>query len=95
MLGQTGEAFLGGVKVYTTQYRGHTPEELAEMAIDKIMYVGKDAHPLIRDQAEAFKVYIHKVLVEYLNKAVRCDRDTMAHRLRQAGHPELIKLLEM
>ena len=90
-----GDMSLGAVEVHTTQYRGHTPEELANMAIDKIMYVGKDAHPLIRDQAEAFKVYIHKVLVEYLNKAVRCDRDTLAHRLRQAGHPELIKLLEM
>ncbi len=90
-----GDMSLGAVEVHTTQYRGHTPEELANMAIGKIMYVGKDAHPLIRDQAEAFKVYIHKVLVEYLNKAVRCDRDTLAHRLRQAGHPELIKLLEM
>ena len=90
-----GDMSIGAVEVHTTQYRGHTPEELASMAIGKIMYVGKDAHPLIRDQAEAFKVYIHKVLVEYLNKAVRCDRDTLAHRLRQAGHPELIKLLEM
>lgn len=90
-----GDMSVGSVEVHTTQYRGHTPEELANMAIGKIMYVGKDSHPLIRDQAEAFKGYIHKVLVEYLNKAVRCDRDTLAHRLRQAGHPELIKLLEM
>ena len=90
-----GDMSLGAVEVHTTQYRGHTPEELANMAIGKIMYVGKESHPIIRDQAEAFKVYIHKVLVEYLNKAVRCDRDTLAHRLRQAGHPELIKLLEI
>lgn len=90
-----GNVSVGAVEVHTTQYRGHTPEELANMAIGKIMYVGKDSHPLIRDQAEAFKGYIHNVLVEYLNKAVRCDRDTLAHRLRQAGHPELIKLLEM
>ena len=90
-----GNVSVGAFEVHTTQYRGHTPEELANMAVGKIMYVGKDSHPLIRDQAEAFKGYIHKVLVEYLNKAVRCDRDTLAHRLRQAGHPELIKLLEM
>lgn len=90
-----GDMNIGAVEVHTTQYRGHTPEELANMAVGKIMYVGKDAHPLIRDQAEAFKGFIHKVLVEYLTKAVRCDRDTMSHRLRQAGHPELIKLLEM
>lgn len=90
-----GDVSVGAVEVHTTQYRGHTPEELANMAIGKIMYVGKDSHPLIRDQAEAFKGHIHHVLVEYMKKAVRCDRDTLAHRLRQAGHPELIKLLEM
>ena len=95
MLGQTGEAFLGGVKVYTTQYRGHTPEELAEMAIDKIIYVGKESHPAILGQAEAFKEQIKRVMVAYMHKAIKCDRDTVAHKLRQSGHPELIKLLEM
>jgi len=51
----------GDVKVYTTQYRGFTPEEIAEQAIGKIMYVGKDSHPAIRDQAEAFKGYIKNI----------------------------------
>ncbi len=95
MLGQIAESSVGRVEVHTTSYRGHTPEELANMAIGKIMYVGDKSHPVIRDQAEAFKGYIHKVLVEYLNKAVQCDRTTIAHRLQQAGHPELIKLLEI
>ena len=95
MLDNSGEAFLGGVKVYTTQYRGHTPEELAEMAIDKIIYVGKDSHPAIIGQAEAFKEQIKRVITAYMHKAIKCDRDTVAHKLRQAGHPELINLLEM
>ena len=45
----------GDIKVYTTQNRGFTPEEIAERAIEKIIYVGKDSHPVIRDQAETFK----------------------------------------
>jgi hypothetical protein len=90
-----GAISAGGVEVHTTSYRGHTPVELANMAVGKIMYVGRDAHPIIRDQAEAFKERIHGVLVEYLTRAVKCDRDTISHRLRQAGHPELTKLLEM
>jgi hypothetical protein len=41
------ELNLGNInfEVHTTSGRGHTPEELADMAIDKIMYVSKDANP--------------------------------------------------
>ena len=81
--------------VHTTQGRGHTPEELANFAVDKIMYVSKDANPLISDQAQAFKEHIRVVLVKYLKQAVKSDRTTLANRLREAGHSELIKLLEI
>jgi len=83
------------VEVHTTQYRGHTPEEIANFALEKIMYVSKDANPLIREQAEAFKEHIRAVLVQYLKQAVKSDRTTLANRLREAGHSELIKLLEI
>lgn len=81
--------------VHATEGRGHTPEELANFAVDKIMYVSKDANPLIRDQAQAFKEHIRVVLVKYLKQAVKSDRTTLANRLREAGHSELIKLLEI
>ena len=85
---------LGGeVYVATTSGRGFTPEEIADRTVDTIMYVGKNAHPLIRDQAEAFKESIRHVLVRSLKQAVTSDRTTLANRLREAGHPELIKLL--
>lgn len=83
------------VEVHTTQYRGHTPEEIANFALEKIMYVSKDANPLIREQAEAFKEHIRAVLVQYLKQAVKSDRTTLANKLREAGHSELIKLLEI
>lgn len=83
----------GGVVVMTTNNRGWTPEEIAERALDKIIYVGGNSHPAIRDQAEAFRENIRQVLVFYLNEAIKSDRTTIAARLREAGHPELIKLL--
>jgi hypothetical protein len=82
-------------EVHTTDGRGHTPEELADFAVNKIMYVSKDANPLIRDQAQAFKDYIRQVLVKYLKQAVQSDRTTLANKLRQAGHSDLIKILEI
>ena len=84
----------GEVKVMATKGRGHTPEEIAEFALAKILYVSKDANPLIREQAEAFKGYIREVLVKYLKQAVQSDRTTLANKLRDAGHSDLIKILE-
>lgn len=82
------------VQILTTQGRGATPEELAERAINKIIYVGKDAHPFLKDQAEAYKAHIKSVILFYLKHAVESDRTTIANRLRDAGHPELTTLLE-
>lgn len=82
-----------GVKVMTTQGRGFTPEEVADRAVNKIISVGSQTHPVIRDQAEAFKESIRSVLVFYIKEAVQSDRVTVANKLKQAGHPELVKLL--
>lgn len=89
------ETQVGSVQVMTTSNRGFTPEEVAERALDKIIYVGKDANPLIKDQAEAFKDNIRAVLVFYMKEAIKSDRTTLAVRLREAGHPELVQLLNI
>lgn len=80
--------------VMTTEGRGFTPEEIAERALEKIIYVGSNAHPAIRDQAEAFKDSIRNVLVYYMYEAVRSHNVTLANKLTQAGHPELIPILD-
>jgi hypothetical protein len=90
----TIDGFLGGnATVVSTSGRGFTPEELAEQALDKIVYVGSKSHPVIREQAEAFRNALRIVLVQYLQQAVRSDRTTIANRLREAGYPELTILL--
>jgi signal transduction protein with GAF and PtsI domain len=94
MIANQGVLLTGNVLVSTTSDRGFTPEEIAERALDKIIYVGSNAHPAIRDQAEAFREHIRYVLIQYLKEAVQSDRTTIANRLREAGHPELINLLK-
>ena len=47
----------GSVMVQTTSNRGFTPEELADNALDKIIYVGSSSHPAIQEQAEAFMIH--------------------------------------
>jgi len=92
-LGVQTPALLTGVRVEATSGRGFTPEEVAERALDKIISVGDESHPAVRDQALAFRAKIRSVLVYYMKEAIKSDRTTIANRLRESGHPELINLL--
>lgn len=94
MITSTGGALLGDIKAFSVSGRGFTPEEIAEMALEKIVYIGEGSHPVIRDQAEAFRNQIRAVLVRHMKQVVTSHNTTLANRLRDAGHPELIKLLE-
>ena len=85
---------VGNVMVMATEGRGFTPEEIAERALDKIIFVGSQAHPAIRDQAEAFKDSIRQVLVYYMHEAVRSHNVTLVNKFNLAGHPELIPILD-
>jgi hypothetical protein len=89
-----GLSDVGSVMVMATDGRGFTPEEIAERALDKIIYVGSSTHPAIRDQAEAFKDNIRQVLVHYMHEAVRSHNVTLVNKFKQAGHPELIPILD-
>jgi len=84
---------MSGVSVATTQNRGWTTEELAQRASDKIIFVGDQSHPTVQAQARAFKAQVEHVVAFYLREAVEQDRLTIANRLRQAGHSELVHLL--
>jgi hypothetical protein len=85
---------IGNVMVQSTIGRGFTPEEIAERALDKIIHVGSNSHPAIRDQAEAFKDSIRAVLVHYMHEAVRSHNVTLVNKFTNAGHPELIPILD-
>lgn len=94
MISAQSSALLGNIKVFTTANRGFTPEEVAERALDKIIYVGGNSHPAIREQAEAFKENIRSVLIFYMKEAINSNKTTLAIRLQESGHPELVKLLD-
>jgi hypothetical protein len=83
-----------GVTVATTSGRGFTPEEIAERALDKIISVGSQSHPAIRDQAEAFRAQIRQVLIFYMKEAIKSHNVTLSNRLTNAGYSELISLLD-
>jgi hypothetical protein len=81
--------------VQTTSFGGMTPEQVAELCLAKIIYVGQDANPLLKEQALAYKDNIRQVLVYYMKQAIKSNHTTIANKLHQAGHSELTKLLEI
>jgi len=82
-------ALLGDCKVVTTSHRGSTPEELAELALDKIIHIGGRSDPVITAQAIAFKDRLRSVLVHYLTRAQEAERDTICAKLSQQGQSDM------
>ena len=84
-----GTAEIGQVLVQTTVNRGFTPEEIAERALAKMLYVGENSHPTIHAQALAFKEQLRHVLVHYLREAQMSERTNIAVTLRNQGHADV------
>ena len=81
------------VDVVTTENRGFSPDEVAERCVEKLISVSDTAHPAIRDQANAYKKHMEKVVAFYMREAIRSDRTTMYNAIKDAGHPELAEAI--
>jgi hypothetical protein len=84
---------LGDVSVHTTENRGHSPEEMAEMAMNKIMLVSKDAPPVIRDQAIAHRDKLKDILIFYMNRMAQSERTTIWALMKQQGHEDMAEII--
>ena len=81
------------VEVETSNNGGHSPEFWARRAADRIVQVADSAHPAIREQAQAYKAAIELVVLEHINRAIKCDRSTVSYLVSEAGHPQLAEHL--
>ena len=89
MLDVSSSVSVGNIEVLTTDNKGHSIEEVAQMAADRILYVADKAPPPIRDQAIAFKDTLKQTLIYYMRQAVEQDRATICAKLRQNGYSDL------
>ena len=79
MINPLMDAEVGSVMVHTTSNRGHSAEELAEMALDKIVFIGEDAP--IQAQALAYRENIRRILIFYMRQAMLSERSTLRAEL--------------
>lgn len=93
MKGQVGTMQAGKVAVATTSGTGLTPEYWADRCLEKIIWVGQDSHPLVMQQAEAFKEQIRGVIVAYMKNAIKSDRTTLYNEFANQGELPMAEIL--
>jgi len=93
MLGVNLSIEPGICEVHTTEYRGFTPEEIAERAVTKIVSVADGADPAVREQAEAFKRRVFYVIVQACKDSIKSDRTTLYNLFSKQGHKDMAEIL--
>jgi len=84
---------IGECFVVTTQNKGHDPEFWAKTATDRIVCVGGDCHPLIAEQAEAFKQSVYATICLYMKEAIRSDRTTLIAELESQNQKDMADII--
>ncbi len=88
-----GQMMNGHVSVFTTEGRGHSPDELADMVMNKIMGISENAPEPIRQQALEYRGQLREVILFYLQQAASSERTTIVSELEGMGVPGLADML--
>ena len=87
------EISLGNLGVTTRQNRGHTPEELAAMAVDKIVSTSENADPMVKAQADAFKNRIQAIITFYVREGINNHICTVCNELEKQCQKDLANII--
>ena len=87
------ETQVGNLGVTTKDNRGHTIEEVAEMATNKIVSISDTAPAPIKAQAHAFKNACHKIIVYCMQEAVNNHMCTICNLLENQGQKDLANII--
>mgnify|MGYP003632003237 FL=1 len=93
MLQANGSSDIGNVMSYTSNNSGHSPEQLADMALNKIMIVSENAPPVIRDQAIAHRDKLKEILIYYMKSMALSERTTIWALMKKQGHEDIAEII--
>ena len=93
MFTTNGSGDVGTVTVMTSNNGGHSPEQIAELALNKIMIVSENAPPVIRDQAIAHREKLREILIYYMNKMAQSERTTLWALFNKQGHGDMAEII--
>jgi hypothetical protein len=84
-----GAAVPGAVNVMTSSNGGHSPEQVAELCVERLINVSDSAPPEIAMQARAFREQMLAVVLHYVKMAAREDRESVVAKLEQVGSADV------
>ena len=84
---------VGSVNVKTSDNGGLTNEQVADLAVDKIVSISDEAPAHIRQQANQFREHLKKVMYHYLLLARKEERATIVQQIKDAGQPDLANII--
>ena len=84
---------IGNLGVKTTHGRGHTVEEVAEMATNKLVSVSDTAPEPIKAQAHAFKNSCQVIIAYYMHVAIKNHMCTIGNQLEAQGQKDLAEII--
>ena len=87
------ELSIGDLGVTTTHNRGHSVEELAEMATNKLISISEDADPMVKAQAYAFRNRTKTVITYYVKEGIKNHICTVCNELEKQGHKDLANII--
>ena len=93
MFQANGQGDVGQVQVFTSNEGGHSPEQIADMAMNKIMVVSETAPSPIRDQADAYRNSIRDIIIYYLKQMAKSERTTIWALLKKQGHVDMAEII--
>lgn len=76
---------VGSPFVMVSNHGGHSPEQIAEMCVNRLLYVADTAPPELAAQVRAYREQLLAVVLQYVKMAVAEDRATVATKLEQSG----------
>ena len=87
------EISIGDLGVQTTDNRGHTIEEVAEMATNKLISISDTAPMEIKAQAHAFRARTKMVVAHYIQEGIKHQMCKRCNELEKQGQTDLANII--
>ena len=85
---------VGSPFVVTSHGGGHSPEQVAELCVNRLIQISDTAPPELAQQAKAFRQQMLAVVLHYVKVGIAEDRKTVSEKLNSVGYGQLAQQIK-
>lgn len=89
----SGTLQMGSVRTVVTSGRGHNPEEITDMLMDRLIQIADTTPMPLREQAIAFRKDIRLMVLHYVTQAQKSQNTTIYNKLKEAGEDRAAEIV--